>query len=484
MDSSANPTSPRPSRRRALVITSLVGLALAGAGWYGWQQWHAGGSAARGPGGPGGPGARAMAVVALPAMAGSMDVRVSALGTVTARNTATVRVQVSGRLEKLYFTEGQPVKAGQVLAQIDPRSFRVAVDSAKAQLAKDKALLAAAEVDLARYRTLLQQDSIAAQQVDTQAAQVAQYKAALDVDQAAVAQAELQLSYTHVTAPISGRAGLKQVDIGNLVQTSDANGLVVITEVQPISVVFAIAQQQLPAVLARLGQGAKLPVQAWDAQNRKLLATGTVASVDNQIDTATGTVKLKAEFQNRDNALFPNQFVNVQLVVDTLAQAVLVPASAIQPGASGAYVYVVKDDDTVTMRKVQVGPGDGVHTSVAQGIAVGERVVVDGVDHLREGAKVIVSSQRETPVAPAGGGRRHRPDGAQAPGAGAGAAPGPRGADAANGASGPGAQRGADTANGQPDADGATRPRHRRGDASGAPAADGSAAQTPAKAAP
>ena len=298
---------------------------------------------------------------------------------------------------------GQPVKAGQVLAQIDPRSFRVAVDSAKAQLAKDKALLAAAEVDLARYRTLLQQDSIAAQQVDTQAAQVAQYKAALDVDQAAVAQAELQLSYTHVTAPISGRAGLKQVDIGNLVQTSDANGLVVITEVQPISVVFAIAQQQLPAVLARLGQGAKLPVQAWDAQNRKLLATGTVASVDNQIDTATGTVKLKAEFPNRDNALFPNQFVNVQLVVDTLAQAVLVPASAIQPGANGAYVYVVKDDDTVTMRKVQVGPGDGVHTSVAQGIAVGERVVVDGVDRLREGAKVIVSSQRETPVAPAGG---------------------------------------------------------------------------------
>lgn len=411
MDSTPSLTSPRTSRRRAIVISLVIGLALAAAGWYGWQQWRAAGGTARGAGGPGGgPGARTMTVVAIPASAGSMEVRVSALGTVTARNTATVRVQVSGRLEKLFFTEGQMVKAGQVLAQIDPRAFQVSLDSARAQAAKDQAQLAAAEVDLARYRNLLQQDSIASQQVDTQAALVAQYKAAVDVDRAAVAQAQLQLSYTRVTAPISGRAGLKQVDVGNLVQTSDTSGLVVITEVQPIGVVFAIAQQQLPAVLARLGQGAKLPVQAWDAQNRKLLATGTVASVDNQIDTTTGTVKLKAEFPNRDNALFPNQFVNVQLVVDTLAQAVLVPASAVQPGANSPYVYVVKDDDTVTMRKVQVGPGDGTHTSIAQGVAVGERVVVDGVDRLREGAKVIVSDQRETPVAAAGGGRRHRRD--------------------------------------------------------------------------
>ena len=417
------------SRGRAVWWTLGVLLLLGALGW-GWQAWRARQTAAPvadaarvaagGTGGGrfgGGPGAasRITPVVAQAATLGNMPVRLGALGTVTARNTVVVRPQVSGKLLKIEFREGQTVKAGQVLAQIDPSTFQVSLDSAQAQLAKDTAQLAAAEVDLKRYRTLLAQDSIASQQVDTQAAQVSQFKATLAADRAAVAQARLQLGYARVVAPISGRVGFRQVDVGNLVQASDANGLAVITEVQPISVIFPITQQQLPPVLARLNDAAALVVEAWDGDNKKLLASGRLVTVDNQIDVATGTVKLKAEFANTDGALFPNQFVNVRMTVNTLEQVVLVSASAVQQGASGPFVYVARDDDTVTLRPTRIGPGDGVQVAVLRGLAPGDRVVVDGVDRLREGARVQVLAQREVPVAAAASGARRggrRPEGA------------------------------------------------------------------------
>jgi multidrug efflux system membrane fusion protein len=339
---------------------------------------------------------------------GDMPVRLSALGTVTARNTATVRVQVTGRLQQVLFHEGQMVKAGQVLARIDPRSFQTQVDSAAAGLAKDQAQLGAAQIDLKRYQTLLAQNSIASQQVDTQAALVGQLVASVASDRAALAQAQLQLGYAQVTAPIGGRAGLRQVDVGNVVQPSDTSGLVVITEVHPISVVFPLPQQQLQAVLARQKEGSAIEVEAWDADNRKQLGVGKLISIDNLIDPTTGTVKLKAEFGNDDDMLFPNQFVNVRLTVDTLRNTTLVPVAAVQPGARGSFVFVVDGNNKVSMRSVQTGPNDGVRVAVLDGLRLGERVVTDGVDRVRDGAIVQVMSQPETPSAAAGGSRSGR----------------------------------------------------------------------------
>ncbi|MDR3412440.1 MAG: MdtA/MuxA family multidrug efflux RND transporter periplasmic adaptor subunit [Formivibrio sp.] len=355
------------------------------------------------------PGRQVSPVVALATVVGDMPVRLSALGTVSARNTATVRVQVSGRLQQVLFHEGQLVKAGQVLARIDPRSFQAQVDSAAAQLAKDQAQLGAAQTDLKRYQTLLAQNSIASQQVDTQAALVSQLTASIAADHAALEQAKLQLSYTQVTAPISGRVGLRQIDAGNLVQTSDSNGLVVITEVHPISVVFPLPQQQLQAVLARQKTGEPVSVEAWDADNRKQLGVGKLVSLDNLIDPATGTIKLKAEFANDDDQLFPNQFVNVHLTVDTLKQVVLAPTAAVQPGANGSFVFVVNESatgNTVSMRPVQTGPSDSTQVAVLKGLKVGERVVTDGVDRVRDGASVQVMAKPDTPSPAAGNGRR------------------------------------------------------------------------------
>jgi membrane fusion protein, multidrug efflux system len=387
---------PHKARRRGLAAV-LVGVALGAAVWFGWPALHAQQKPATGAG-RGGPSAAAP-VVAPQAQKGEMAQRLLALGTVTARNTAVVRVQAAGRLERLYFQEGQMVQAGQLLAQIDPRAYQVQLDSANAALAKDQAQLVSAEQDLVRYKTLLAQDSIASQQVDTQAALVSQLKAAIGVDRAAIAQAQLLLSYARVTAPIGGRVGLKQVDLGNMLAPTDTNGIVVITQVQPIGVVFSVPQPQLPDVLSRLRDGAALAVEAWDAGNKKLLATGTLASADNQVDVTTGTVKLKAEFDNQDGALFPNQFVNIRLTVHTLEDAVLVPVAAVQQGASGPFVFVAGDDDTVAMRPVSLGPGDGAQVAVLRGVQAGERVVTDGVDRIRDGMKVQVAAQRDVPVA-------------------------------------------------------------------------------------
>jgi multidrug efflux system membrane fusion protein len=288
------------------------------------------------------------------------------------------------------------VKEGDLLAQIDPRPFEVMLKQAEGQMVRDRALLANARIDLERYQTLFKQDSIARQQVDTQAALVRQYEGTITADQSQIDNAKLQLAYARITAPISGRLGLRQVDPGNIVHSSDANGIVVITQLDPIAAIFTIPQDQLQLVLKR--REAKLAVEAWDRENRNRLVSGTLITVDNQIDTTTGTVKLKAEFPNADGLLFPNQFVNIRMLVDTRKGATVVPGAAVQRGAQGLFVYVVKPDNSVTMRPVTLGPVDGQRQAIESGVAPGERVVVDGVDRLREGAKVEIA-QRPAPEA-------------------------------------------------------------------------------------
>lgn len=354
-----------------------------------------------------------------------LRVTVNAIGNVSALNTATVRTRVEGELKAIRFREGQVVRAGQLLAEVDPRAYEVALALAQAQLARDTAQLRNAQVDLDRYKDLLAKDSIASQQVDTQDALVRQLQATVQATQANVDNARLQLSYTRITAPISGRLGLKLADLGNTVRPGDANGIVTITQTQPISLVFALPEANLSAVNRKLRRNEPLTVEAWDREQRNLLATGRVTTTDNAIDAATGTIRLKAEFPNADGALFPNQFVNIRLQLDTLENAVSVPANAIQRGAMGIFVYVVRDDNTVTVRRVRPGAADGGWISVQGELKAGERVVTDGADRLREGAKVDVITPPQ------------RPGGGVGAGAGPGAGPGP-----AAGA-GPGAPGGA-----------------------------------------
>jgi multidrug efflux system membrane fusion protein len=361
------------------------------------------GNRGAGRGGPGGPGSnRPTPVAAVPAASGDIDIYLAGLGTATPLNTVTVKSRVQGLLVSVLFEEGQEVKKGQVLAQIDPEPFRVQLAQAEGQYARDRAQLENAKVDLERYRGLVAQDSAPKQQLDTQAALVRQYEAALKIDQSQIDNARLQLGYARVVAPMAGRVGLRQVDPGNMVTGSEANGLVVITQVKPISVLFTLPQDSLQAVMQRVNAGAQLPVQAWDRGQANKLADGVLASIDNVIDTATGTVKLKARFDNEKAGLFPNQFVNVRMKLDTLRNAIVIPAAALQRGSQGMFVYVVKPDNTVTVRAVTPGPADGQRQSIAQGLAVGEQVVVDGVDRLREGAKVEVIQRREVQTTPDG----------------------------------------------------------------------------------
>ncbi len=413
-----------PARRAWPSIVVVAALLLAGAlGWWWWSQ-RAGAPAetpaasgtapgARGSGGTGPRGTEAARVLPVTVVAAARDdvaVVLDALGTVTSLRTVVVRPQVDGQLLRVGFREGQLVKAGELLAEIDPRPFEVQLAQAQGQFARDRALLENAKVDLERYRTLVRQDAASAQQLDTQAALVHQYEGALKSDQAQVDNARLQLGYTRITAPFAGRLGLRLVDPGNLVRAGDATGLVTITQVQPIGATFSIAEKDLAPILERYRAGREMKVQALDRDQREVLASGRLTTIDNQIDTTTGTLKMKAEFANADMALFPNQFVNVRVQVDTLADATVIPGAAVQRGSPGTYVYVVQAGNTVALRRVSLGPSDGQRTVVREGVSVGELVVVDGVDNLREGARVEpIDKEAAERAATQPGERKRRP---------------------------------------------------------------------------
>jgi multidrug efflux system membrane fusion protein len=331
---------------------------------------------------------RAIPVRVAAATTGTVDRNVDALGTVTALNTVTVRSRVDGPLVDVPFREGQLVKGGDVLARIDPRTFQVALDQAVGTLAHDQAQLVDARIDLARYTGLLAKDSIAKQQVDSQEYTVHQFEGTVKSDQAQVDNARLQLEFTRITAPFPGRVGLRQIDVGNMIHSTDTNGIVLLTQTQPITVIFAVPSDQLSQILPHWRKGEELPVDALD-RDGKPLSHGKLAAIDNQIDATTGTVKLKGQFENADDALFPAQFVNTKLKVETLTGATLIPSAAVQRGAPGTFVYVVNTDNTVALRKVTVGPAAGELISIQSGLQPGEQVVIDGVDKLRDGAKVM-----------------------------------------------------------------------------------------------
>jgi len=330
-----------------------------------------------------------ISVVVSPAHLGNMPVELQSLGTVTAFQTVTVKTRIDGQMTQIAFREGQFVNRGDLLAEIDPRPYQVQLEQAQGQLARDEAQLNDAQANLNRYKALYADKVIAKQQLDTQASTVAQFGGAIQADQAQINSAKLQLTYCKITAPISGRVGLRQVDAGNMIHATDPTGIVVITQLQPITVLFSIPEDNLQAVLKRLRSGARLPVDAYDRNGAKKLATGTLLTVDNQIDPTTGTSKLKAVFNNGGNTLFPNQFVNIRLLLETSHDALIVPAAALQTGPQGAFVYVVTDN-IAHVRPVKVGITQGINISIDQGLQPGDEVVVDGADKLTDGMKVGV----------------------------------------------------------------------------------------------
>ncbi|WP_295999864.1 efflux RND transporter periplasmic adaptor subunit [Rugamonas sp.] len=410
MDSHATPaalTSPPPQQsKRKKIVRNLIAIAvMAALGGFAWHLTHRSDEAAGGKGGPGGAGGRrggpggpggevASTVGVAAAEKADVPVVLDALGTVTAAATATVRAQVSGILQKVLFTEGQMVKAGQVLAQIDPRQFEMALLQATGQRQRDEAQRDIAKLTLTRYQTLLTQDSIARQDVDTQAALVKQLDGTVKTDLAAEGAARLNLGYTKVIAPISGRVGLRVVDIGNLVGSGDANGLAVITELSPIDVEFSIPQDNVPEVQQRAIAGAALPAIALDRTRVNTLDSGRFAALDNQVDTQTGTVKAKARFANTKFALFPSQFVNVRLQLRTIKDAVMVPVTALRHGSNGDFVYVLKADKTVSLRPVTRGQATVDKIQIVTGLQVGEQVITEGADRLKDGAKVILPGDK------------------------------------------------------------------------------------------
>jgi multidrug efflux system membrane fusion protein len=383
----------RPPSRRWLWLPALLLGAIIAYWALARERGAAESSAARGA-------ARAVPVAVATARRGEMPVVLDGLGTVTAFNTVTVRSRVDGQLVRIGFQEGQFVEEGDLIAQIDPRPFEATLAQAEGTLVRDEAQLRDARLNLERYRDLLARGFISKQQYDDQAALVGQFEGAVKADQGTIASAKLQLLYCRITAPISGRVGLRLVDVGNIVHAADQTGLAVITQVQPITVLFTIPEDRLPDVMRRLQAGKSLGVEAYDRSGRTKIADGKLVTTDNQIDPATGTFKLKAVFENQDHALFPNQFVNVRLLLDVRPDATIVPAAAIQRGPKGPFVYVVKADQTVEARPVTIGLTEGSDTSIDSGLSPGEVAVVDGADKLRPGAAVEVRKSEMPAPAP------------------------------------------------------------------------------------
>ena len=410
--------SPPPRRRRRWVAPLLLLVLLGVGGLLAWRLLgagpgpQAGRQAARAGGAPQSVGVATIAT-------GNLDVVLTGLGAVTPLDTVTVQTQINGQLQSLGFTEGQIVHKGQFLAQIDPRPYQVALEQAQGTLAHDTGLLEEARVDLARYQLLARQNSIALQQAADQAFLVKQYEGSVMTDQGAIDSAKLNLAYCHITSPVDGRVGIRLVDPGNYVQASSTTGLFVLVQLQPISVIFTLPEDDVDALQAQMAQGT-LAVTAYDRANAEQLAAGTLATIDDQIDATTGTVKLRAMFPNTDNALFPQQFVNAHLLLQTLRGVVVAPAAAIQQGAPGAFVYLVKPDDTVTVTPVKTGVTQGDMVQVTDGLHPGDRVVTDGLDRLRDGARITVAAPPGTAPAAAGApgaGRRRRAGASGAPAA-------------------------------------------------------------------
>jgi membrane fusion protein, multidrug efflux system len=384
----------------------LLLVIAAGGYWYFRGRNSQADAAAAGGKGPGGaamgaPGSFVVPVVVATATKGDLPVFLNGLGNVTAFNTVTVRSRVDGQIVKINFVEGQNVIAGQALVEIDPRPYQVQLEQAEGQLAKDQAQLKDVQVDYERFKLLFQEGVIPKQQLDTQQAQVGTFEGAIKADNATIDNAKLQIMYSHITAPISGRVGLRLVDMGNMVHATDTNGLLVITQLQPIAALFSLPQDQLPQVMARMKKGAPISVEAYDRDNTTKLATGKLLTIDNQIDTTTGTYKLKAVFDNTKNELFPNQFVNVHLLVDTKKNVVLVPTTAILRGPQGTYVFAVGADNKVKIHIVTLAETNGNITGVSSGLNGGDVVVTDGQDKLQDGSPVE-PRQSSAPTAPAG----------------------------------------------------------------------------------
>lgn len=397
MGSTSEPVKSRWWLWLLIVVVLVAGI------WYyrsSHSQAEAQNANSAAPGGAGGAkgkgagpgGMPSVPVVVATAQHGDLPVYFTGLGTVTAFNTVTVHTRVDGQLISVAFKEGQFVQKGEVLAEIDPRPFQVVLEQAQGTLAKDQAQRKDAETNAERYKLLYGEGVIPKQQLDTQQSQVGQFDGAIATDQGTIDSAKLQLSFTHVTAPISGRIGLRLVDAGNMVHAADPNGLLVITQLQPISVVFSLPQDQLPQVVTKLRAGGQLSVDAFDRDNTAKIASGSLASVDNQIDTTTGTYKLKATFTNQDNRLFPNQFVNVHLLVDTKKNLTIVPTAAIQRGPQGTYVYVVDSTNTAKIHNVTIAQTTDDNVGITAGLNAGDTVVIDGQDKLQDNTKVSPST--------------------------------------------------------------------------------------------
>ena len=404
-------------RRHWVVFLGVIALVLLMIGLvryiHGKQPIATAGTPGHGPGGQNGPVAVAVATAAT----GDIQLRIPALGTVTPLATVTVRTQISGVLQKILFTEGQLVHQGDALAQIDPRPYEAALQQAQGNLRRDHALLADAKLDLKRYAGLVKEDSIAQQQLDTQKALVDQYNGTIESDEGQVKTASVNLQYTHIVAPVSGRVGLRQVDQGNYVTPGDTNGIVVINQLQPITVIFAIPEDHVTALMKRLHDPNPIAVEAYDRTDSTQLAVGKLLTVDNEIDVTTGTIKLRAQFENADGLLFPHQFVNIQLLQELVTNQIIMPNSAVRRGAPNGvvttFVYVVNSNRTVSVRPVTLGVVDGERVAVTKGLAAGETVVTEGGDRLRDGADVelpnaapaVTARGAAPPAAGAGAGR-------------------------------------------------------------------------------